>query len=238
LEKLTKALILAAGFGSRLRPLTNDTPKALLKINGKTLLELVIGKLINSGIEEFIVNVHHHRSKMLDYLSRNDFGKKISVSEENEILGTGGGIKNTAGFFAGCKSFLVYNVDIVSGIDIRKLYEFHMKFQPTATLAIQMRDTSRPLIFDHENSLVGRMQSDTEKIYKNPSGKTFLAGFCGVHILSGEIFNDFQETGTFDIFTTYFRLVAGNKNILGCDIGDCPWRDVGTFSDFHSLSSE
>jgi N-acetyl-alpha-D-muramate 1-phosphate uridylyltransferase len=238
LEKLTKALILAAGFGSRLMPLTNDTPKALLKINGKTLLEHVIGKLINSGIEEFIVNVHHHRSKMLDYLSRNDFGKKISVSEENEILGTGGGIKNTAGFFADCKSFLVYNVDVISELDIGELFEFHMKFHPTATLAIQKRDTTRPLIFDSENLLVGRMQTGTEKKYKNPSGKTFLAGFCGIHIISHEIFNNFQETGTFDIFTTYFRLAEGNKKILGYDIGDCSWRDVGTLNDFNSFSSE
>ena len=238
MDKLTRALILAAGFGTRLRPLTDETPKALLKINGRTLLETVIAKLIGSGIEDIIVNIHHHREKMLEYISGNDFGRKISVSVENEILGTGGGIKNTSEFFAGCKSFLVYNVDIISELDIGKLYEFHLKYQPVATLAIQRRDTTRPLIFDAENSLVGRLSNGAEKKYKDPSGKTYLAGFCGVHILSGEIFNDFRETGTFDIFTTYFRLVSGKKNIMGCDIGDCSWSDVGTPNEFYGFSSK
>lgn len=231
-------MILAAGFGTRLRPLTDETPKALLKINGKTLLEIVIRKLAGSGIDEFMVNVHHHSQKIIDYLSSNDFGKNISFSIEKEILGTGGGIKNTAEFFEGCKSFLVYNVDIISGLDIGNLYEFHEHHQPMVTLAIQRRDTTRPLLFDSDNSLVGRMQNDVEKKYTDPNGEIYLAGFCGIHIVSAEIFKNFKEQGMFDIFTTYFRLVSENKKILGYDIGDCSWTDVGTLKNLTSISAD
>ena len=145
------------------------------------------------------------------------------------------GYKNAAKYFSGCDSFLVYNVDIISSLDINKLYQFHLENKPLATLAIQQRDTSRPLIFDGDNSLVGRLQNNREKKYKEPAGKTFLAGFCGVHIISSEIFNHFTETGTFDIFTTYFRLVKDRKKMLGCNIGDTEWIDVGTFNALNSF---
>jgi NDP-sugar pyrophosphorylase family protein len=231
-------MILAAGLGTRLKPLTDNIPKALLKINEKTLLEIVIEKLIKSGIKEIVINVHHLREKIIDYLSVNDFGIKIHLSVEDDILGTGGGIKNSAKYLSGCNSFLVYNVDIISSLDINKLYQFHLENKPLATLAIQQRNTSRPLIFDGDNSLVGRLQNNREKKYKEPAGKTFLAGFCGVHIISSEIFNNFTETGTFDIFTAYFRLVRDKKKMLGCKITDTDWIDVGTFNALNSFSKK
>ena len=231
-------MILAAGFGTRLKPLTDDVPKALLKINEKPLLEIVIKKLTDSGIKEIVINVHHLREKIIDYLSVNDFGIKIHLSVEEEILGTGGGIKNAAKYLSDCNSFLVYNVDIISSLNINKLFKFHIENKPLVTLAIQLRDTSRPLIFDEDNSLVGRLQNNIEKKYKEPAGKTFPAGFCGVHIISSEIFNNFTETGTFDIFTTYFRLVRDKKKMLGCNIGDTEWIDVGTFKALNSFSTK
>jgi NDP-sugar pyrophosphorylase family protein len=113
-----------------------------------------------------------------------------------------------------------------------------MKNQPLATLAIQRRDTSRPLIFDKDSFLVGRLIDSVEKKYKIHDGKSFLAGFCGVHIISSQIFNHFKESGTFDIFTTYFRLISEKINIIGYDIGNLPWNDVGTINSYRNFSSK
>ena len=165
-----KAMILAAGLGTRLRPLTDDRPKALVTVAGRTLLEITLSRLRSFGVREVIVNAHHYRASMIvDYLEANDnFGMRIEVSREEELLDTGGGLKKAAWFFleAGADSaqpidaqsrpFLVHNVDVLSTIDLAGMMRFHAEHSALATLAVQERETSRYLLFDEQGQLCGR----------------------------------------------------------------------------------
>ena len=167
-----RTMILAAGLGTRLRPLTDSRPKALVELSGRTLLEIVLARLRTFGITEVIVNVHHFADMVIDYLkSNNNFGMRIEVSREDVLLDTGGGLKKAAWFFLeGSASrgssrgdssqidepFLLHNVDVISNIDLRRMLQVHTENQALATLAVQNRETSRPLLFDDLHQLCGR----------------------------------------------------------------------------------
>ena len=237
-SNLNTAMILAAGFGTRLKPLTDHTPKALLKINNKTLLEIVIEKLIKGGITRIVVNAHHFSNQVAEFLSKKKFGVNIEVCIEEKILGTGGAIKNAEKYLNNSGYFLVYNVDVISEINLAEMEKFHIENNPLATLAIQKRDTSRPLIFDSENKLIGRKNNSESLQYRTPGISTYLAGFCGVHIISSDIFKLIEEEGFFDIFKLYFRLVSGGRIIMGYDIKDSYWIDIGTKNNFENYSRE
>ena len=159
-----KAMILAAGLGTRLRPLTDTRPKALVEINGHTLLEIVLTRLRAFGITEVIINVHHFADLIIDYLkSNNSFGMRLEISREEILLDTGGGLKKVAWFFLENSApanpsrsdsnqmdepFLLHNVDVISTIDFGRMLQFHKEHHALATLAVQARETSRPLLFD------------------------------------------------------------------------------------------
>src|SRR6202043_2058103 len=155
-----KAMILAAGLGTRLRPLTDNRPKALVEIDGRTLLEITLSRLRKFGVSEVIINVHHFADMILEYLKTNDnFGMRIEVSREDVLLDTGGGLKKAAHFFVEGSSrpdssseepFIVHNVDVLSAIDLRRMVQFHTENQALATLAVQDRKTSRYLLFDDQ----------------------------------------------------------------------------------------
>ena len=157
-----KAMILAAGLGTRLRPLTNDRPKALVTVAGRTLLELTLSRLRAFGVNEVILNVHHFRDMILAYLEANqNFGMRIEISSEEVLIDTGGGLKKAAWFFledGGPKDepFFVHNVDVLSTIDLARMVSFHNEHGALATLAVQQRDTSRPLLFNQHGQLCGR----------------------------------------------------------------------------------
>jgi len=156
-----KAMILAAGLGTRLRPLTDSIPKALVELNGRTLLEITIDRLKSFGITEIIVNVHHHAEKIAVFLkSKNNFGLRIELSREDELLlDTGGGLKKAAWFFQEGNSgepFLLHNVDVLTNIDFHQMLAAHKKTSALATLAVQQRPSSRQLLFDQNNLLAGR----------------------------------------------------------------------------------
>src|SRR2546425_6289247 len=162
-----KAMILAAGLGTRLRPLTDNRPKALVEIAGRTLLEITLSHLRAFGIREVIINVHHFADMILEYLKTNDnFGMHIEVSREEALLDTGGGLKKAAYFFLEDskpfdKPFIVHNVDVISTIDLRRMVQFHTEHQALTTLAVQDRETSRYLLFDEQLQLCGRRSSGT-----------------------------------------------------------------------------
>ena len=165
-----KAMILAAGLGTRLRPLTHDRPKALVELYGRTLLEIVIRRLAAFGAREFIVNVHHFAGQVATYLkSKDNFGLRIELSrEEDLLLDTGGGLKKASWFFLEDSSgldepFILHNVDVLSAIDFSLMLEFHKENQALATLAVQSRDSSRQLLFNNDFQLSGRRinQQDT-----------------------------------------------------------------------------
>jgi NDP-sugar pyrophosphorylase family protein len=217
-----KAMVLAAGIGSRLRPLTDTRPKALVEIGGRTMLEVTLSRLRSFGIHDVIINVHHFAGMVVDYLKTNDnFGMRIEISDESDLLlDTGGGLKKAAWFFEKDEeSFVLHNVDVISTIDLAAMTRFHQEHQPLATLAVQTRKTSRYLFFDENLHLCGRSPAaDPNKI---------SLGFAGIHIISPAIFPMMTEEGVFSIIPSYLRLAAEGVHILGFRADDAYWRDLG-----------
>lgn len=231
-----KAMILAAGLGTRLRPLTDDRPKALVEVGGRSLLELTLARLRSFGIVEVVINTHHHGEKIAAYLqAHGDFGMRIALSPEPILLDTGGGLKNAAGFFLGggpadsgaeAADLLVHNVDVLSTIDIAGMLGQHRASGALATLAVQPRATTRPLLFDSGGRLCGR-QVRGEVQLARPAKEPEAQAFCGIHILSTRIFAKLTEEGPFSIIEAYLRLAAEGESILAFPAGEAYWRDLG-----------
>lgn len=241
-----KAMILAAGLGTRLRPLTNDRPKALVEINGRTLLQITIERLAASGIREIIVNVHHFAEMVAAYLqSKNNFGLRIEISREDDLLlDTGGGLKRAAWFFLEespqrDELFLLHNVDVVSDIDFSRLLRHHTENDALATLAVQSRESSRQLLFSDQLQLIGRRIDSADELVLpglRPALAAFHAplplAFSGIHILSPRIFPLLTETEpVFSIIDSYLRLAAQNQKILAFRHDGSYWRDLGRPAD-------
>ncbi len=222
-----KAMVLAAGLGTRLRPLTNDRPKALVEVAGKTLLEITLARLREFGIREVIVNAHHFADMLAHYLSANhNFGMRVEVSREEPLLDTGGGLKNAGWFFQGDdEPFVLHNVDVLSTIDLREMEESHRKSGSLATLAVQDRKTSRYLLFNNQLQLCGRRAGQDEIV--RPGTPLSPLAFSGIHILSPRIFPLMKEEGVFSIIDVYLRLAGNNEKITGFRADEYYWRDLG-----------
>jgi NDP-sugar pyrophosphorylase family protein len=228
-----KAMIFAAGLGSRLKPLTDSTPKALVPINGKPALEHVILKLKDAGFDDIVVNIHHFGEQIIDFLNANDyFGVNIRISDERKyLLDTGGGLKFAAHFLDGNEPFLVHNVDVVTNVDLREMYESH-KPGTLATLLTSNRQTSRYLLFDNKNSLCGWRNKTTGEVkshYRDFDPALYNEyAFGGVHVISPAIFNLMEEwTGKFSIIDFYLS-VCGKNKISACLIPDITIIDIGS----------
>ena len=187
-------MIFAAGLGTRLKPLTDILPKALVPIAGKPLLEHVILKLKQSGFDEIIVNVHHFPDQIIDFLKATDnFGIRIEVSDErDELLDTGGGIRKAAWFFDDGKPFLVHNVDILSNIDLKALYLQHLQTDSLATLAVSRRDTFRYLLFSESlrlNGWINERTGETKPAGFTPDESHVKLAFAGIQVLSPAVFD-------------------------------------------------
>lgn len=228
-----KAMVLAAGLGTRLRPLTNDRPKALVEVAGRTMLEITLRRLKSFGIREVIVNAHHFADLLVSYLAaHNNFGLHIEISREDVLLDTGGGIQKAAEFFLRDGDldapFLVHNVDVLSDIDLRALERFHVEHSALATLAVQQRTTSRYLLFDQNNHLCGRRAGlDGTPEMVRPAATTSALSFCGIHVLSPRIFSRLAEQGVFPIIPAYLRLAAQGETIVAFRADGSYWRDLG-----------
>jgi mannose-1-phosphate guanylyltransferase len=229
-----KAMILAAGLGTRLRPLTDNRPKALVQVAGRTLLEITLARLRSFGIREVIVNVHHFADMVVEYLKANkNFDMRVEVSREDVLLDTGGGLKKAAWFFLedssrSDKPFILHNVDVISTIDLGLAVQFHNKNRALATLAVQQRETSRYLLFDEQLRFCGRRSSRDQKseIVRN-SGQMQALAFSGIHVISPRLLGMLTEEGVFSIITTYLRLAGQGENILAFRTDDYYWRDLG-----------
>ena len=223
-----KAMILAAGLGTRLRPLTNDRPKALVEINGRTLLEITLARLRAAGVTEVIVNTHHYAELMGQFLSSRNFGLRVEISPEPILLDTGGGLKNAAWFFDDGAPFLLHNVDILTNIDLASMLRFHREQNPLAVLSTHDRVTTRPLLFDQKCELCGRIVSGGKQEIARPheKGSTPLA-FNGIHVLSPRIFDLLTEDGAFSIIPAYLRLAAAGESIRCYRADEFYWRDLG-----------
>lgn len=226
-----KAMVLAAGLGTRLRPLTNDRPKALVEIHGHTLLEITLRRLREYGIKEVIVNAHHFVDRMVEYLAENrNFGMKIEISREDVLLDTGGGLKKAGWFFQDTpEPFLLHNVDVLSNIDLGRMVDAHHVSGALATLAIQDRETSRYLLFDDRMLLCGRRKGiDGEPEIARPSKTEKAFAFSGIHVISPRLLNLISEDGIFSIVDVYLRLAAAGEKITGFRADEYYWRDLGT----------
>jgi NDP-sugar pyrophosphorylase family protein len=227
-----KAMILAAGLGTRLRPLTNDRPKALVEVGGRTLLEITLSRLRSFGIDEVIINAHHFAEMILDYLkANNNFGMHIEVSREDVLLDTGGGLKKAAHFFEGSSAdepLILHNVDVVSTLDLARMMQFHSEHKALATLAVQDRETSRYLLFDEKLQLCGRRAGhDGKTELVRPSPKPEALAFSGIHVISPRLLGLITEEGIFSIINTYLRLASQGETILAFRADEYYWRDLG-----------
>jgi NDP-sugar pyrophosphorylase family protein len=227
-------MILAAGLGTRLRPLTDDRPKALVEVGGRTMLEITLSRLRGFGLHDVIINVHYLADMILEYLKENgNFGMHIEISREDLLLDTGGGLKKAAGFFLEDPHdldtpFILHNVDVISTIDFRRVVQFHTENQALATLAVQDRETSRYLLFDERNQLYGRRAGrDQNDELVGPWKPSQPLGFSGIHVISPRFFELLQEDGVFSIIDAYLRLAAQGQKIIAFRADEYYWRDMG-----------
>ncbi len=224
-----KAMVLAAGLGTRLRPLTNDRPKALVEVAGRTLLEITLARLQRFGVNDVIVNLHHFADLVVDYLAAHrGFGMRIEVSREDPLLDTGGGLMKAAWFFlqdASDEPFILHNVDVISTINLTRMVQFHRQRQALATLAVQERKTSRYLLFNEQSELCGR-RAEREEIVR-PSAQVRPLAFSGIHVISPRLLRMVTEEGVFPIIPCYLRLAGRGENILAFRADEYYWRDLG-----------
>jgi NDP-sugar pyrophosphorylase family protein len=240
-----KAMVLAAGLGTRLRPLTNDRPKALVEIAGRTLLEIALARLCTFGIREVIVNVHHFADLVIEYLKAHDnFGMRIEVSREDVLLDIGGGLKKAGWFFLedssrGDEPFLLHNVDVISTIDLGQMVQAHKANRALATLAVQKRESSRQLLFDEHQQLCGRRAGrDKEPEIARPAPRLEPLAFSGIHVISPRIFSLMKEEGIFSIIDSYLRLAASGETIAAFRADQYYWRDLGKPADLKQAADD
>lgn len=224
-----KAMILAAGLGTRLMPLTADKPKALVEIGGKTLLEYCIDNLISQGFNHIVINVHHFAPMIYEFLSKRKFSASIFISDESDrLLDTGGGIIHARQFLDGDEPFLVHNVDIISDINLKELVEIHKTKDALATLAVSRRESSRVFLFDEDMLLSGWRNMLTGKSIFPNMHKTVLDAyaFAGIHVISPQIFELISTQGVFSIVDAYLNLCKDNR-IVGLCLDNNFILDVG-----------
>jgi NDP-sugar pyrophosphorylase family protein len=228
-----KAMILAAGVGNRLKPLTETKPKALVEIGGQPMLGSLIHRLSRQGISSFIVNVHHYASAIIDYLKSAEFkGLDIVISDESsKLLDTGGGLFKASGLFSDGKPFLLHNVDILSGIDIFQMLQHHQTEGNLATLAVSRRNSSRFLLLDTQNYLKGWQDAKTGEVKRvtGAIGKLTPLAFSGIHIIDPSLFAFSRQTKPFPIMDLYLSLAQNYR--IGVYIHEPEkWADMGSLN--------
>lgn len=227
-----KAMILAAGLGTRLRPFTNTRPKALFTIQDIPLIEIVLKRLMTFGVSEVIINLHHFPQQIIDFLkSRNHFGMHIEFSLEEKLLDTGGGLKKAANFFDDDQPFFLHNVDVLSDVDLNLMVQQQKKTDCLATLAVNQRQTKRYLIFDECHLLCGwkSLLEKKEILVRSPSGRTVELAFGGMHVIAPAIFTKAPTEEAFSIIDWYLQLARTGERIGAFRIDQYSWQDIGKF---------
>ena len=233
-----KAMIFAAGMGTRLGAITSDKPKALVEINGKSVLERAVEKLTGQGFDDIIVNIHHFADMVENAISQlRDKGYRIAISDERQrLLETGGGLQK-AGWFFGKEPFLLYNCDIITDFNLLELYDHHLKTKGIATLAVMEREDSRFFLFDEKNTLAGWKNTLTGEVIisRDYSGELSEAAFCGIHVLDPEVFR-FMSNGMYSL-TSFYLEMAGDKKINAFYYRKGYWADIGNIDDLRSAEA-
>ena len=227
-----KALILAAGVGARLKPLTDTTPKALIPVGGIPMLERALVRLKAAGVKSFVVNAHHHAQKVADFcadLSRRH-GVPVSVSREDDLLlDTGGAIKKAAALLRGREPFFVHNADVLTDLDLRALLKAHKDTGALATLSVRERESGRAYVFDAKGRFAGHDRGEGNVTWaKGTVPNPQRLPFDGIHVLSPELLDKITESGVFSITKTYLRLAAANADIHAFRADKWAWHDIGT----------
>lgn len=229
---IKKAIILAAGFGTRLKPLTDSIPKALVPFRNGTMISYQIEKLKRYGITDITVNAHHFSEQIEEYFSENHFGVSVNVIKEEVILGTGGGILNAEKCLndGSNASFLAVNVDVLTDFDFKKIINYHISSADFATLLVQKRKTSRYLELDKEMELTGRVKCETPE-------DNFFA-FNGVHLISNEIFRLGYPVKYLDIIDIYLDAERMHcRTVKGYDAGESLFEDIGKLNAYEKFKS-
>lgn len=237
MEKRVTGFLFAAGLGTRLLPLTATRPKALVRYQGKTLLDNALDKMFSAGIDEIIVNVHHFPDMMLDALRTYPEARRIRISDERAYLrDTAGGLKFAEPLWGKSDLLLLYNVDILSNIDLRRLVEFHVRHDAEATLAVRNRTTARYFLFEPESmQLCGWRNVKTgEQIGTNVSENVNMLAFSGIHVINTDFARSIPSVEKSSI-TGFYLSNVDRRRILGYEHDEDEWCDVGKFSEFHNL---
>ncbi|NQT62285.1 MAG: NTP transferase domain-containing protein [Candidatus Marinimicrobia bacterium] len=231
-----KAMLFAAGRGTRLAPLTDRHPKCLVTAGNKTLLEHNIRKLKAAGVETLVINTHHFAEQVIEFIRSKDFGLTIHISEEQELLGQGGGLLFASKYFQGEEAFLVCNSDIYTDLDLRALISAHNESQSLVTLAIAKRDTSRYLRFDQNENLCGWENRKTgEKVSWNDNSYDIWA-FNGIQVISPRLFDYMDDLGTsFSTIPVYLKAAKAGESIKAFPMDRSYWIDIGTVEKLEAL---
>jgi NDP-sugar pyrophosphorylase family protein len=231
------AMILAAGLGTRLKELTHDKPKALVEVAGKTLLQHNIENLVKNGFDTIVVNIHHFGNQVIEYLKNFHCDARIYISDERgALMDTGGGIVQALPFFHDTPAVLVHNVDILSDIDLQQYYDNFIQSNDGAWLLTQDRDTSRKLLFDDQNLLIGwkNLNDGSFKWVKGVKEQYKELAFNGMHIFKPSIFKEF-EYQRYSIIGLYLQL-AKSHNIRAKEIHPLYWFDIGKAETFNQIN--
>ena len=222
-----QAMILAAGLGTRLKPLTDYMPKALVKLNGVTLLEITIRKLIENDFRKIIINVHHFSDQIKEFLNTNTFAADIIISDETELLlDTGGGIRFAKKYFDD-SPILIHNVDIISDLDLKDFYQYHISDDSLASLCVGKRATNRYLLFNKNKILCGWQDIAKEKkIIVRDVFNLEQYAFNGIHLINPELIDLFPNEKVFSIINAYLK-VAESDDIQAYVTNEINWIDVG-----------
>jgi NDP-sugar pyrophosphorylase family protein len=227
---MLNAMIFAAGLGTRLKPYTNTKPKALVELAGKTLLERAIQKLVDIGVNRIVINVHHFAELIEDFLKEKDnFGVDICVSDErDQLLDTGGGLKKAKDLFIPGVPVLVYNVDILSSIDLNDLMKEHKATKALVSMVMRKRESSRYLFFNKHKQLTGWRNCKTGEVKQARADmdESEPLAFSGIHLVDPKLFNLIEEEGKFSIIDLYLRL-AKTENVLAYKDQSDLWFDLG-----------
>ncbi len=235
------ALVLAAGYGKRLQPITDYIPKALITLGNKPLLYILLNKLERQNFTNILVNAHHLADQVEKFIEsyNNENNSNIKLVRETRLLDTGGGIKNMLQQLSNDEPVLVHNVDIVSTINLKDFYKLHLESKAVASLAVQRRETTRPLLFDENMSLCGKKSKHDGQfnIVKSPTGAVSQWAFCGIQVIKPEIFKEYPANRFYSI-DVYTKNAAKNKIIQGIDIEKNYWKDLGTSKDITKAERE
>ena len=224
-------MLFAAGLGTRLKPFTNEHPKALAQVNGKTLLQHNIQYLQQFGIKNVVVNVYHFANQIIDIVNENNgWGSNIIISDETaEVLETGGGLKKAIPLFGEAENIVLMNVDILTDLNIENMFQYHISNNALATLAVTARETSRYFIFDNNNKLCGWMNTKTNEVKgidKFDETQDKKLAFSGIHIINKKLFTLMQQEGKFSMVDVYLDLMKTNS-IIAFEHSQDKFIDVG-----------